>query len=63
MKGLDEDDFTTYNLKDALLYQIEKGKIYLKEIHGYKVFKYALTTLCVLGLIDSLLIQFRIWLL
>ena len=63
MKGLDEDDFTTYNLKDALLYHIEQGKQYLKEVYGYKVFKYALTTVSVIGLICAILIQLRIWLL
>lgn len=61
MEGLDKDDFVNYDLKGALAVHLSDAATYLRNRFLYHVFKYSITTLAVIGLCITTLIQLRIW--
>lgn len=62
IEGLEKEDFVNYDLRGALAKHLSDASTYLRNQFLYHVLKYSLTTLAVIGLCITTLIQLRIWL-
>lgn len=61
IKQLDSET-GNYNIKGALEAAIEQSRQRLLAVKGVKIARYAVSTLCVMALIITVLLQCRIWL-
>lgn len=62
-EGLKQLDSGTgaYNIKEALETAIEQSKIYIQGKRIFMIFRYAVDTLCIMGILITVLLQLRIW--
>ena len=51
----------TYNIKGALEAALEESRDHLQTLRFMKIIRYSVTTLCVMALFVTLLLQIRIW--
>lgn len=61
LKQLDSGGTGTYNIKAALEGSIEQSKLYIHSKRLFMIIRYAIDTLCVMGIVVMVLLQLRIW--